>query len=502
MVEPSTPAPPGEPATAPPHPAFDRRRAWLITALIVAFMLINYADKSVLGLAAVPIMDELDISNSTYGMISSSFALLFSLSGLVVGFVSARVSSRVLLFTMAVVWAVAQLPVLFVASVPALVAGRVLLGAAEGPAASMSMHALYKWFPANLRGLPSALQISGAALGTLFAAPVVTWLITGFGWRSAFMVLAVTSMVWSLAWWKLGHDGPYGEDRVPAAHAPAPRGRTPASAPRERLPYRRLLLNGTVLGSIAGAFGASWALALSHAWLPVYLRTQLDLTPGGAAGLISAISGFSLVLLLSVPPLVDRLRRRGRSARWSSGAPQGIAVLLAALAMAAFPFVDGMAPHLVLLGLAFGGHAIVFPLHYMTTSAVVPPVQRGAVFGVVAATGTLPGLVAPYATGRLLDSASSPGTGYTHAFLLSAAVMLICALLALVAIRPERDARRLGLASQADGPQTDDPRADGPQKDNPHTDDSRADDRRGGGRHGDGRPAQAAQADGSKPLAQ
>ncbi|NDZ69837.1 MFS transporter [Streptomyces sp. SID10362] len=502
MAEPSTPAPPREPAaTAPPRPVFDRRRAWLITALIVAFMLINYADKSVLGLAAVPIMDELGISNSTYGMISSSFALLFSLSGLIVGFVSARVSSRVLLFTMAVVWAVAQLPVLIVASVPALVAGRVLLGAAEGPAASMSMHALYKWFPANLRGLPSALQISGAALGTLFAAPVVTWLITGFGWRSAFLVLAVTSVVWSLVWWRVGHDGPYGEDRVPGAHddtsrdcdrdrdrngdgdgdrdgdgggnpdrdgAPdrdGDRGReralTPASAPRERLPYRRLLLNGTVLGSIAGAFGASWALALSHAWLPVYLRTQLDLTPGAAAGLISAISGFSLVLLLSVPPLVDRLRRRGRSARWSTGAPQGIAVVLAAVAMATFPFVDGTAPHLVLLALAFGGHAIVFPLHYMTASAVVPPRQRGAVFGVVAATGTLPGLVAPYLTGRLLDSADSAGTGYTHAFLLSAAVMLVCGLLALAAIRPERDARRLGPAVPAEAPRANAPQADG-----------------------------------------
>lgn len=451
MAEPSTPAPPREPATAPPRPAFDRRRAWLITAMIVAFMLVNYADKSVLGLAAVPIMDELGISNSTYGLISSSFALLFSLSGLVVGFVSARVSSRVLLFTMAVGWAIAQLPVLFVASVPALVAGRVLLGAAEGPAASMSMHALYKWFPANRRGLPSALQISGAALGTLFAAPVVTWLITGFGWRSAFVVLAVTSVLWSLVWWRVGHDGPYGEDRTPGTTGHAPLDRAVAPSPGERLPYRRLLLNGTVLGSVAGAFGASWALALSHAWLPVYLRSQLDLTPGAAAGLISGISAFSLVLLLSVPPLVDRLRRRGRSARWSTGAPQGIAVGLAALAMAAFPFVDGLALHLVLLALAFGGHAVVFPLHYMTASAVVPPLQRGAVFGVVAATGTLPGLVAPYVTGRLLDSAASPGAGYTHAFLLSAAVMLVCGLLALAAIRPERDARRLGPAPQADG---------------------------------------------------
>ncbi|MCX5441322.1 MFS transporter [Streptomyces sp. NBC_00063] len=439
MVKPQPlPAPRPDVAGPPPDPQADRRRAWLIAALIVAFMLVNYADKSVLGLAAVPIMDELHISNSTYGLISSSFALLFSLSGLVVGFASARVSSRVLLFAMACVWAVAQLPVLFVASVPALVAGRVLLGAAEGPAASMSMHALYKWFPKDRRGLPSALQISGAALGTLIAAPVVTWLISAFGWRSAFAALAATSVVWSLLWWRAGHDGPYG-------HTPA-HGAAPGSRPATRLPYRRLLLNGTVLGSIAGAFGASWALALSQAWLPAYLRTQLGMSPGRAATLISGVSAFSFVLLLAVSPLVDALTRRGVPSRWSSGAPQGIAVAVAGLAMAAFPFADARALLLALITVAFGAHAITFPLHYMTTAAVVPAAQRGAVFGIVAATGTLPGLIAPYLTGRLLDSAPSQSIGYTHAFLLSAVVMLVCGLVALIAIRPERDVRLLSPA--------------------------------------------------------
>ncbi|MBR7678731.1 MFS transporter, partial [Streptomyces daliensis] len=58
-----------------------------------------------------------------------------------------------------------------------------------------------------------ALQISGAALGTLIAGPVGTWLITSFGWRSAFAALAVTSVVWSAIWWKVGRDGPYGAAR-------------------------------------------------------------------------------------------------------------------------------------------------------------------------------------------------------------------------------------------------------------------------------------------------
>ncbi|MFD6961055.1 MFS transporter, partial [Streptomyces venezuelae] len=230
---------------------------------------------------AVPIMDELNISNSTYGLISSSFYLFFSLSGLVVGFFASRISSRTMLFVMALLWAVAQLPVLAVAAVPTLIAGRVLLGVAEGPAASMSMHALYKWFPPERRGLPSALQIGGAAIGTLVSAPVLTWLITDFGWRSAYAVLAVVSLLWALVWRQTGHDGPFDESRPPRADAPRP---------GTHLPYRRLLLTGTVLGSIASAFGAAWALALAHAWLPAYLRTQLDMSPHAVATAISAIS--------------------------------------------------------------------------------------------------------------------------------------------------------------------------------------------------------------------
>ncbi|MEU9623668.1 MULTISPECIES: MFS transporter [unclassified Streptomyces] len=418
-------------------PVFDRRRAWLVTALIVTFMVVNFADKSVLGLAAGPIMDELDISHSTYGLISSAYSVLFSLSGLLIGFFSSRVSSRVLLFTMCLVWGLAQLPVLIVAAVPTLVAGRILLGAAEGPATPMSMHALYKWFPVGRRGLPSALQISGAALGTLIAAPVVTWLITQFGWRSAFAVLAVTSFVWSGVWWFAGHDGPH--DQPPARAVVKTAGSV-------RVPYRRLLLCGTVAGSVASAFGASWAMGVSQAWLPSYLRSELAMSPGAAASVISAVSAFSFALLLALSPVVDRLTRRGVSLRWSSGVPQGLAVMCAGVAMAAFPFVGSLPVRLALIAVAFGVHSIAFPLHYMTAAAVVPASQRGALFGIVAATGTLPGLLAPSLTGRLLDTASSESAGYTLSFVLAAAVMIATGTVAVCCIRPARDAGRMGVS--------------------------------------------------------
>ncbi|MFE1954485.1 MFS transporter [Streptomyces sp. NPDC059524] len=444
---PSQPSPPPvldrlDPLEAP---AFDRRRAWTVTALIVTFMIINFADKSVLGLAAGPIMRELDISHGTYGLISSSYSVLFSLSGLLVGFFSSRISSRVLLFVMCLVWGVAQLPVLIVAAVPALVVGRVLLGAAEGPATPMSMHALYKWFPAGRRGLPSALQISGAALGTLVAAPLVTWLITSFGWRSAFAALAVVSVAWSAVWWFLGHDGPY--DRTQQRSADAARAEPEA---RGRVPYRRLLLCGTVIGSVASAFGAQWAMTLSQAWLPSYLQTEMAMSPGAAASTLSTVSGLSFLLLLALSPAVDRLTRRGVSSRWSTGVPQGVAVLCAGTAMALIPLAAPGAGRIALIAIAFGAHSIAFPLHYMTAAAVAPGAQRGALFGIVAATGTLPALLAPSLTGRFLDSAASSGAGYARSFALASAVMIVCGLVAVLLIRPARDAARLAAFRQAE----------------------------------------------------
>ncbi|WP_395570554.1 MFS transporter [Streptomyces sp. BK79] len=484
--------------------------------MIVAFMMINYADKSVLGLAAVPLMDELGIGKSTYGLVSSAFYALFSVTGLVVGLLSARWSTRTLLLVMAALWAVAQLPAL-VASVPALIAGRLLLGAAEGPAASMSMHALYAWFPPGRRGMPSALQIGGAALGTAVSAPLLTWLIVHLGWRSAFIALAITSAAWCVVWYAVGKDGPYGgsagahgaagprdAERSPvaadakgvagptgavaatgvrSAHgavgaegAPAgavPRGagiaegsaggagaarspgreggseggtleatRTAGAAPPPSLP--RLLLSGTVVGGVLSAFGSHWALAMSSAWLPVYLQTQLDLGATGASAAISAVSGLSLVLLLTVPALVDRRKRRTGPGGNADGHVQGLAVLVSGAALALLPFVEQRPLQLVLVALAFACHAVALPLHYVTTAAVVPAARRGAVFGVVAATGTLPGMFVPYLTGRLVDGAASEATGYSIAFLLSAAVMAVCGAVAMLAIRPQRDARALG----------------------------------------------------------
>ena len=55
--------------------------AWGITALLFFFMLINFADKVVVGLAAQPIMADLKLSPEQFGLLGSSFFFLFAISG-------------------------------------------------------------------------------------------------------------------------------------------------------------------------------------------------------------------------------------------------------------------------------------------------------------------------------------------------------------------------------------------------------------------------------------
>ncbi|MET8571535.1 hypothetical protein [Streptomyces sp. NPDC004783] len=138
-------------------------------------------------------------------------------------------------------------------------------------------------------------------------------------------------------------------------------------------PLRRLLLGGTVVGGVISAFGSHWALALSSAWLPVHLRTELGFGAARASVAVSSVSVLSLLLLLTVPALIDRRKRRGRAGGAVDGVAQGAAVLVSGAALALLPFAGRRPLQLVLIAGAFACHSVALPLHYMTTAAVVPP---------------------------------------------------------------------------------------------------------------------------------
>ena len=182
--------------------------AWGMTALIFLFMLINFADKIVVGLAAKPIMEELKlsprISGSWWARRSSSCRRS---RPWLVGFVANRFQTRHALLVMALVWALVQLPMLVSASLWVLVACRIVFGIADGPSSPIATDALYKWFPDSLRGMPTAIVAQGSAFGVILAVPTLNWLIVEHSWHWAFGALAVAGMAWVVLWLVFGREG-------------------------------------------------------------------------------------------------------------------------------------------------------------------------------------------------------------------------------------------------------------------------------------------------------
>jgi MFS family permease len=212
-----------------------------MVALLFLFMLVNFADKAVIGIAAVPMMQELQLSPSQFGLIGSSFFLLFPVSAVVIGFIVNRVQTRWALLVMALVWALTQFPMLGMVGFTTVVACRVALGAGEGPACPVALHSAYKWFPNELRTLPTAVIAQGAGIGIMVALPLLNWVIVRHSWHWAFGVLGVTGLAWSAAWLALGREGPLTAPGATDAH---------------RVAYGQLLFNPTVIASWCASFGA------------------------------------------------------------------------------------------------------------------------------------------------------------------------------------------------------------------------------------------------------
>ncbi|MGY4328155.1 hypothetical protein ACVWWG_002572 [Bradyrhizobium sp. LB7.2] len=243
--------------------------AWTVTFLLFLFMLVNFADKIVVGLAGVPIMADLNLQPEQFGLLGSSFFFLFSISAIVVGFIVNKVPTRWVLLALAVVWALAQFPMVGTVSFTTFLICRIVLGAGEGPAFSVAAHAIYKWFPDEKRTLPTAILSQGSAFGVILAVPALNWIIVNHSWHYAFGALGVVGLMWVCAWLAFGQEGPLEDTQALAATQP-------------KIPYLRLLTSRTFLGCVIATFGAYWALSLGLTWFTPFIVKGLGFTQSQA----------------------------------------------------------------------------------------------------------------------------------------------------------------------------------------------------------------------------
>ena len=397
------------------------KKAWLITILLFFFMMINFADKAIVGLAGASIMADLNLTPKEFGLVGSSFFLLFSLSAVVTGFVVNRIHTKSALLVMGLVWALTQFPMVGTVGLSTLIACRIALGAGEGPAYPVALHAVYKWFPDAKRAVPGAVVAQGAALGVVISVPILNWIITHYSWHYAFGALGLAGLVWAAVWALLGAEGPVVD--APQVGAPTRGGRGS---------YRPLLLSATNLASWGSYFGAYFALALGLAWFTPYLMKSFDF-PQAQAGKITAllfVIGFVVIMFGSW--LSALLTRRGVSSRWARGVLSGVFICVGAVALIALPHAATPMAKIALVIIGTTLPPVIMTLSPAILSEITPTTQRGAVLAINSAVGTSAGIIAPYLMGSIIEGAASAAQGYEQGYVVCGYVALVGGVIALL----------------------------------------------------------------------
>lgn len=410
--------------------------AWTITFLLFLFMLVNFADKIVVGLAGVPIMTDLKLEPEQFGLLGSSFFFLFSISAIVVGFIVNKVPTRWVLLTLAVIWALAQFPMVGTVSFTTLLICRIVLGAGEGPAFSVAAHAIYKWFPDEKRTLPTAILSQGSAFGVILAVPALNWVIVNHSWHYAFGALGVVGLMWVAAWLALGKEGPLEDTQVLVATEP-------------RIPYLQLLTSRTFVGCVFATFGAYWALSLGLTWFTPFIVKGLGFSQS-EAGFISILPWvFGATIVIITGWVSQVMMARGSTTRIARGVLGSVPLVLGGVILAMMPHVQGAGFQIALLVVGTGLCGAIYVVCPPMLGEFTPATQRGAILAIYGALYTLSGIIAPAVMGTVIQRAGSMLDGYMTGFTINAVVMVGSGLLGLLLLWPNTEKARLTAAPQA-----------------------------------------------------
>lgn len=189
----------GEPAVtdAPPRVS---RRSWVVLFTLTTVYVLNFLDRSLLGILAKPIEDTLHISDGQIGLIGGLyFAIFYCFIAIPVGWLADRTSRVGVLSIACAIWSAATSFCGFAASYPQLVMARMLVGVGEAGGVPPSYAIITDSFPPGRRGIGFGTYNLGppigAALGIAFGGSIAA----AFNWRTAFIAIGAVGVVAAIA---------------------------------------------------------------------------------------------------------------------------------------------------------------------------------------------------------------------------------------------------------------------------------------------------------------
>ena len=424
-----------------------RRVSVRLLPFLFVLYIVNYLDRTNVGIAALRMNADLRFSPSVFGLGAGIFFVSYALCEVPSNLLLVRFGARRWIARIMITWGLLASAMMLVRTPLQFYVVRFLLGIAEAGFFPGIVYYLSQWFPAEERARAGARFMIAIPLSGAVGGPLGGWLL-GFhgrlglaGWQWLFLLEGIPAVLLGLVVLRVL------TERPEEAHwlEPAQRDWLVARMHQEGDAHAHLAM--PPLRALAAP--AIWAASLPYFlmlagwyafvfWVPTLVRDALHTSDAGTGLVIGAIAVVAALALLAVGHSSDRTGERPIHAA-------ACAVLTAAgFALAAL----GSTGTLRVVGLTMaqaGVMAFLAPFWVLPTLVL----QGGAAavgIALVNALGSAGGFVGPYLVGVLKNATGST----TEAMLVLAAMALVAAGL-LVGLRWHPGLRTPGLGSRVSG---------------------------------------------------
>ena len=395
----------------PPVPRATHERWFPVLALVAVATMINYLDRTVLGIAAPYLTKELGLTAASLGIVFSAFSWSYALLQIPGGVFLDRFGTRLTYTWSLTLWSVFTGLMGVVQGLPGLLLTRVGVGVFEAPCFPANSRILATWFPQQERARANSIYSVGQYAGIAFLSVPLFWITQQFGWRSLFFLAGALGVaLGGLFWWRYREPSESAiANAAELAHIEAGGGGEYRGA---RAPFRwrtlgRLLRHRQILGASLGQFGGNSTQVFFVTWFPTYLVNVRGMTFINA-GMMTMLPyiGASVGVLVA-GQISDRLLQRTGSANLARKLPIVGGMLLASTIVVA-NFVPPGSDLLVvaIMSLAFFGQGMT-NLGWTVISDVAPKEFIGLTAGIFNFSANLAGIVTPLVIGYAYQSTGS-----------------------------------------------------------------------------------------------
>ena len=255
-----------------------RRRIGILALLAVGTM-INYLDRTVLGIAAPQLTAELGIDAAMMGIVFSAFAWTYALAQIPGGIFLDRFGNKVTYFLALTLWSLFTMFHGLAVGLKTLLLCRFGLGVSEAPCFPVNSRVVSAWFPQQERAKATAVYTVGEYLGLACFAPLLFWIMGSFGWLALFISVGAAGVMFALVWWRCYRE-PHEDkhlNQLEREHIVNGGGMSTGAEQHTAFSWpliRQLLAKRQILGASIGQFAGNTVLVFFLTWFPTYLATE------------------------------------------------------------------------------------------------------------------------------------------------------------------------------------------------------------------------------------